>query len=265
MVGLIEEIQRDAADRDVPIDATLRRVKLAAAKLSLGTLETWVNEELQGYSGEVPDYREVCGQPAAWNPHNGWIPLQADDERLINLFSTVPLQQSVGSLVDALKHNDSGIHHFPLPLGIVNFLNEFLNFQTPRAVVQLSRGQLIMIIDTVRDMVLDWSIQMEAQGIVGDGLSFSPHEKLQAKNSMTTIKIGHIENFAGNLGSDQIAQDISLSTDAKADIISLVNELESSFSNFVAIVGVDEKRLRNALDACKSEVGSSSPKDSVIR
>ena len=39
MASLIEQIQRDALDRTVPVSTLLRRVKLAAAKLGLGAVE----------------------------------------------------------------------------------------------------------------------------------------------------------------------------------------------------------------------------------
>jgi len=91
MAGLIEEIQRDAIDRTVPVATLLRKVKLAAAKLKLPALEEWVESELNGYSGAVPDYRKAKGQPRAFNPYNGWIPIVLDDpkhQKMISVAST---------------------------------------------------------------------------------------------------------------------------------------------------------------------------------
>lgn len=235
MSGLIEEIQRYAADQHAPIDVTLRKVKLAAAKLQLGTLESWVADELNGYKGEVPEYRRLHGQPAAWNPYNGWVPIYSDDERLLEIISAVPIQQSIGSLVDALASHKSGTLDFPLPPVLVVELNKYLNFRTTRVVIKLGRGHVFSIPEAVRNMVLDWSIKMEARGVMGKGLSFTPKEKTEAKRTMTTINIGRIDNFAGNLGVDQVARDVTLTTESKADLKALANELEASFENFVAI------------------------------
>ncbi len=214
MSGLIEEIQRYAADQLAPIDATLRKVKLAAAKLQLGELETWVTDELNGYRGEVPEYRRLHGQPAAWNPYNGWVPIYSDDERLLEIISAVPVQQSIGSLVDLLAGHTRGTLDLPLPPGLIIELNKLIDFPTTRAVIKLSRGQVFGIPETVRNMVLDWSIKMETQGVMGEGLSFTPEEKTQAKRTMTTINIGTIGNFAGNLGVDQTARDVTLTTES---------------------------------------------------
>src|SRR5271166_6150518 len=51
MASIIEQIQHDALDRSVRASDLLRRVKLAATKLSLGTVEDWVEQELNGYKG----------------------------------------------------------------------------------------------------------------------------------------------------------------------------------------------------------------------
>src|SRR5260221_4745312 len=72
--GLVLEIQRDALDKDVPVTTLLRKVRLAAAKLQLTTVEEWVGHELNGYSGELPPYRRARGTPTLLNPFHGWQP-----------------------------------------------------------------------------------------------------------------------------------------------------------------------------------------------
>jgi AbiTii-like protein len=46
---IVEQIQHDALDPKIPVSSLLRRVKFAAAKLGLGSVESWV-----GYDGYVP-------------------------------------------------------------------------------------------------------------------------------------------------------------------------------------------------------------------
>jgi hypothetical protein len=87
MSGLISEIQRSCLDDATTVESLLRRVKLAASKLKLGSLENWVNSELNGYSGELPGHRILHGQPAGWNPYNGWIPIQTADAFTADLLS----------------------------------------------------------------------------------------------------------------------------------------------------------------------------------
>jgi AbiTii len=70
MASIIEQIQHDALDGSVRVSDLLRRVKLAATKLSLGTVEDWVEQELNGYKGrELPEYRIINGQPVYKSPY----------------------------------------------------------------------------------------------------------------------------------------------------------------------------------------------------
>ena len=56
--------------------------------------------------------------------------------------------------------------------------------------------KLATVIDAVRTMILNWSLKLEEEGILGEGLSFSEEEKQKAATS-TQIRI---ENFQGILG-----------------------------------------------------------------
>jgi hypothetical protein len=83
---LVEKLQSDAMDQSVTVSNLLRRVKFTAAKLGLGRIEDWVEQELNGYEKRVPDYRMVHGRPLGRNPVRGWMPLSGNTE----LLSRVP-------------------------------------------------------------------------------------------------------------------------------------------------------------------------------
>lgn len=264
MSGLIEEIQRDALNKNVPVDALLRKVKLAAAKLQLESLETWVEQELNGYSGELPDYRKITGQPAGWNPYNGWIPIYSGDERFMELISEAPLRQSVATLQDLIDNNSGGLLHFPLPPGMVASLNELMSFQTPRIVIQFGRGSVISVLDSVRNMVLDWAIQMEKKGVLGDGMSFDPQEKIQAKQAMTTFHIGSIGNFVGNMGAGNTSGDIVASIEAIQKIKDVIDQIKSSQNELVRS-GVDGNQLSSKIEEIEDAVNAPQPEKGRLR
>jgi hypothetical protein len=105
MPTIIEQIQRDALDSNIPVSALLRRVKLAAAKLRLDVIEDWVDKELNGYTSNVPDYRILTGRPKGRNPLRGWIPVIGEGTEL---FSSRPNGQPVAALEDLIK-GDGGM------------------------------------------------------------------------------------------------------------------------------------------------------------
>lgn len=129
MSGLIGEIPKGCLDDSVSIESLLRRVKLAAVKLKLGELETWVDNELNGYpSNEVPEHRILYGEPTAWNPFHGWIPIQIDDAFLSDLLGKASITQSIGSLRDLISKEQSGTVRLPVPPGVVT---ELIKYSVP--------------------------------------------------------------------------------------------------------------------------------------
>jgi hypothetical protein len=81
----------------------------------------------------------------------------------------------------------------------------------PYTVVQ--RSQLRGILDAVRTAVLNWSLKLETDGIVGDGMSFSLKEKTIASEKaadlqpvINYITIGHMENSSIQQGTQQSRQ-----------------------------------------------------------
>jgi hypothetical protein len=83
------ELQALSSDPSVDIVATLMKAKMIAVKLGLPEITEWIELELNGYptNNAIPDYRKGQGQLKAFNPFNGWIPVdlsQIDFELLKN-------------------------------------------------------------------------------------------------------------------------------------------------------------------------------------
>ncbi len=253
MTGLIQEIQRDALDPNVPTDALLRRVKLAAAKLNLENLEKWVEQELNGYSGELPSYRKLFGQPAGWNPYNGWIPIYSSDPEFMSIISQAPISQSIASLRDLLDNHSGGSLHFPVAPSLVATLNEIMSARTARVVVQIGRSSIAGILDSVRNLVLDWAIEMERKGVLGQGMTFEPGERKQAQSAMTTFNIGNIGSFIGNMGNEASSGDIAVSVSVAGQIADIASKIKAAMPILVQ-EGADEEKLRGALDSIATEL-----------
>jgi hypothetical protein len=79
--SVIVELQRDALDKNVSVSELLRKALVVARKLKLSELQKWIENELNGYKDETPDYRVAFGQIRGWNPYNGWVPLIFEDHK----------------------------------------------------------------------------------------------------------------------------------------------------------------------------------------
>jgi exonuclease VII small subunit len=256
VASLIHEIQEGASGTEVPTATLLRRMKLAAAKLQLPDLEKWVESELNGYKSEPPQYRIVMASPTAWNPYNGWIPIYSGNKDVMELFSTARITQNISSLEDTLHNHTSGPLTLPMPIGLIEIINKLGNYESARMSYQINRGVLVSILTAVRDMVLDWSIEMEKSGVLGEGKTFNSTEKIYAKEAMTGIKI---ENFTGILGSNNVAGDINSGTIIISEIEEGLVKLNEAMPALIE-AGADAKKLSKALKNIEMEIAKTSPR-----
>lgn len=240
MAGLVEAIQNDALDPKVGVSTLLRKVKLAAAKLQLPAVEEWVESELNGYKGEIPEYRLLKGEPRAFNPYRGWIPI-GGDPKTVRMISTARTNQSIAEIEDLVASTeDGGYLHQALPPEVVNALNRSMQFGGfGQMSVMIGRAEMAGILDVVRTKVLDWAIELEKRGITGEGLSFDAREKEQAKALSTTVNIGTIGNFAGNLGHGNSSGSITAEQHS-----GVFDDLRRAIGH----VGEDKQRLEEAIN-----------------
>lgn len=268
MSGLIAELQRDALDHNFPVDSLLRRMKVCAVKLGLPSLEAWVDSELNGYSDEIPEYRKLGGQPIAL-VNGSWVPMMMATLSEQEMISKAPISQAIGSIVDTLANMDpsgKGMLHYPMPDEFVYMLNEHFHSKAPNMSIRIGRSTLVTVVDKVRNMVLDWAIEMERKGVLGEGMSFEPTERERARIAMTnssTFNIGSIGSFNGNLGNENISRDIISNVDARS-ITETVNKIRNAIPDLQA-AGIDGAALSRSLDAIDSEANSTKPDSSKLR
>jgi len=262
MATIVEQIQRDALDPAIPVSALLRRVKFASVKLGLGQVEDWVNHELNGYPGEVPDYRMVHGQVRVLNPYRGWMPLLGNPQ-LVNKLSVTRGNQPIAAIEELLG---PGKDEFLMDFAphIVDALNKTANFQWPRYALHIDRGSLVKIVDRVRTLVLDWALDLERAGIFGNEFTFTPAEKRKAQEASVAINIGNIGSFAGNLGAGNSSGDITASDIQVDQVRKLAEETRQHVEALVAN-GADHEALGRSLSAIEKEVDQPSPDRGALR
>jgi len=258
MATIVEQIQHDALDHQIPVSSLLRRVKLAAIKLGLGKVESWVEQELNGYTTEVPKYRMVRGQPMAHNPHLGWQRIGGDVEDL----SRVALGQSIASLEDIfLRYNNS--MHIRYNANITSVLDEQNEVENGHYALHIDRSQIAAILDAVRNLVLDWAIELERAGVMGSEFSFNPEEKRKAQE-VPTISIGMIGSFAGNLGTGNTSGDITASNINIDQVKRLVEQTRQHAKELIES-GADHDALERNLNAIEEETAKAAPDQSILR
>ncbi len=212
MCKIVIELQREALKSDFDIMNLLRKAYLVAKKLKLQEFEEWINNELNGYGDEeqIPEYRLLRGEIKAWNPYHGWIPVILTVE--IENLTTHKAAESIANLLNVYETSTKHIAILQFGAGLNNLLSQSTNFNTKFA-LEIGTNQIYNIIERVRNIILDWSITLEENGILGDGLQFSEAEKDIAIT--TPIINNYINNFFGPVSETQIQQDTKKSSQNK--------------------------------------------------
>lgn len=255
MTSLVEELQREALNSSTPIPVLLRKVKLVASKLQLADVGDWVDGELNGYSGEVPDYRVRSGDVRWWNPYHGWLPVSGS-EIVMERLREKRVGESVSAL-EAFSNSADDAFHIPVShdLAARLFKDELLG--TPKVAVFFGRNVFTDILDQVRTRVLEWALTLERAGIMGDGISFSPVEKAKAES--VTISIGSMQgNFlAGDVTGHNARANLG-STDNSTNVVGdTLSQLSQAIGEKVANAQ-ERDALLAAVDEMKGAKGKSS-------
>lgn len=268
MNSLVLELQRDALDKSVDTVDLLRKALVVARKLKVSDIVEWLNNELNGYteSAEVPEYRRLRGELKVHNPYNGWIPLRMPSDKLAEALSKRGTSQSISEL-EKIANSDADTVYMKLPFETEQRLMKGMEFPMEPAIF-LSRTQVHGLVDRVRNATLEWALQLEEQGILGEGMSFSIEEQRQAGN--VTLHVGTLGNFVGAMHGSQVQQGTTNSTqsysqglDVKA-VTTIVADLRAAISS-ASIEREQRDQVESDLTCVESQLAAPKPNATVIR
>ena len=159
MSSLVLELQADAINREVSCSDLLRKALVVSKKLEVDSIENWLYQELNGYSGssndEIPDYRIVRGQVKALNPYHGYQPVYFENHKIGERLSKRKTEQPIAELIALLENKEKGSSlHFPYPPNIVSNLMANISSALPPTLV-VPYTEIVRILDTVRNRVLE--------------------------------------------------------------------------------------------------------------
>ena len=211
MTSLVLELQKDALNSSNNLTDLLRKALVVAKKLGIKDFQDWINYELNGYDSDdkIPQYRVVSGQIKALNPYHGWIPCSIPDNNLACQLKERAIIQSIGALVSLLKNNESGFLQAPFPPEDEHVLRSLFQVRFQIA-LHIDPSVLYGILDTVRNTVLEWSLKLEQEGILGKGMSFSEDEKEKALKNQN-VRIENFQGIFGNVSDSNVTQNLEMS------------------------------------------------------
>lgn len=266
MSSLVEELQRDAYNQTSDVSNLLRKAYVVARKLKVKELEKWINLELNGYTAgdtEIPEYRKLSGVIKAWNPYHGWIPVLMDNDSMDELLTNRKTNQPITELEDMLQKD--GLIAMKFPSSLESQLSKFAGFQTEFRLF-ISKSQLKKIIETVVNIILNWSLQLEEDGIMGEGMSFSKQEKDTASDKGYTLNFinGSISNSQIQQNSNDSVQNMQSETLDMDKVVELLDLIKKNI-NQIELKDGEKDNINKSVACVESEIKKKNPKASIIK
>ncbi|WP_147474295.1 hypothetical protein [Pseudomonas ficuserectae] len=196
------DLQRDVLDRTIHITDLLRKALLVSRKLKITDIEEWLSDELNGYQGNpVPSYRTVRGELKGFNPYRGWIPMMLGDD-INEMITAMPIFDSVSQIIDLVERTETGSVTMKYPQEMSMTIMRMIGREI-EPVLHLPVHQLVRIVDVTKTKIMDFALDLEARGILGEGIRFSKAEE-QLAQSITyhTINIQRMDNSQIQQASD---------------------------------------------------------------
>lgn len=249
MKSLVTELQEKAMRSDTPINDLLRGAYVVSRKLKVKEFEKWLNYELNGYDAgiNVPQYRRLTGEIRYLDVYSGgWGTFIYPDPSERNEFTTWPICNSLPHLYD-LNRDENAYLSMPYPEKIRSFFSKSLGHETNFKVV-FGKSQISNIIETVRTKILDWSLKLDEEGILGQNMDFTTQE-IEKAQEIVQNQIIHIYgdvNGVLSLGNNSIIAtngstiQINSNEELKSSLEKIAEELKNSNKNQEAINAVLE-------------------------
>lgn len=267
MESMVLELQREAYQQHTSVSVLLRKAYILSKKFKVVEFSSWVNMELNGYKekDEVPEYRIVHGEIKALNPYHGYIPayFQQEINELISKKNiAIPITE-IEMLVEQGKNN-GGVLMYNLPSVaqhmLMNLSQAEFQFSLHIPVSHFNR-----ILDKVRNVILEWTMRLDEEGVLGEGMTFSEKEKEIAVKSTTPVI-----NLIGTMINSQLQQNTEHSTQTLKMEEFKVESLNSLIIDLIKLQEeVKEPELKQELaseiEVLQSQVKSPKPKQEIIK
>lgn len=267
MESLVLELQREAYQQQTSVSILLRKAYTLSRKLKVEEFSRWAELELNGYNDadDLPDYRTVHGETKALNPYHGYIPayFHTEVESLIKKKNILSPLTEVEVLVKQGEENGGMLmSKYPSDVQMALMKMTDVDFEVS---LHIPVSQFNNILDKVRNIILEWTLKLEEEGVLGEGMTFSEKEKEMAAKSSAPIV-----NYIGTMVNSQLQQNTEHSNQSlkveefkMESLHSLINDLEK-LQEEVQDPAVKQE-LASEIAVLQSQAQSPKPKQGIIR
>ncbi len=258
MASIVLELQEEVLSPNCDIVTVLRKAHLIAVKLKLSDFDQWIQYELNGYPDKesCPEYRKVRGTLKYFNQYYGWYPIIIPNNEIEKLICERKMSNSISEIVSLSDSPENNLIA-ELSGGESAFLDKHCNMLIPqRYALHISSTAVKDIEEKVKNAILEWTLKLEEEGIVGENMMFTEKEKDCATNIPQTVNnyYGPTSVINSSSGNAQIVSGngntVSFTYDKVKDI---VDEVEKSI-NASNLSKYDTETVIELLSDIKSKI-----------
>lgn len=189
MANSVLELQKEVLSPNCDIVNVLRKAHLIAVKLKLSDFDQWIQYELNGYTDKesCPEYRKVRGTLKYFNQYYGWYPIIIPNNEIEKIICERKLSNSISKIVSLSDSSENDLLMM-LPGAECAFLDEKCNAPIPlNYALQVPSTAVKDIEEKVKNTILEWTLKLEEEGIIGENTMFTEKEKDCATNIPQTV------------------------------------------------------------------------------
>ena len=226
--SFVSQILEDLVKDSTSLSEVMLRCRIVASRLGLDEMGSWIDRELKGYGevAEVPPYRTKQGLPQAYNPYHGWQPIMSKDKDFLSTISKAPIGSPISIIErDAKNSCKQSQIEFGWSAEHRNILSSMLDFNTNVRLL-LNPSAPLEIYETVRQLLIDWLLELEKAGVAADDAVASQSELQAAPTATDRFIVNNYGTVANLIGiANQSSQSATLTAQGLADLGRLAQQV----------------------------------------
>lgn len=251
-----------------PVATILLKAKIFATKKNDIKFLSWINNELNGYEGNLPDYRKLQSGIRV-DIHRGFqmatnftYPIEMIKDKLIRkLLDVFPINVPISAVEDISK-SDSDTIHMEIPVNIwYHHMNHCISGEIQRAYRSTNISGVKNIIVAVKNIIVEYMLKYgENENINFESIMESKQNEIVMNK--TTYNAAIINTGRGNITATNttniVGNENIINSQTKEELGNIMSQIKEMLPS-------DDSELKEILFEIESEIFQPIPKKSIIK
>lgn len=253
---------------DKSVATILLKAKIFATKKNDIKFLDWINNELNGYEGNLPDYRKLQAGIRV-DIHRGFqmvtnftYPIEMiKDKSIRKLLNIFPISVPISAVEDISK-SDSDTIHMEIPVNIWYYhMNHCISGEIQRAYRSTNISGVKNIIVAVKNIIVEYMLKYgENENINFESIMESKQNEIVMNK--TTYNAAIVNTGSGNINATNTTNIVGNENTINSQI---KEELENIMSQIKEVLPSDDSELKEIVLEIESEISQLTPKKSIIK